>query len=72
MRISSIYLKDSKETRTMYTKSRNIQIMMGNEINDIIGELRESLLQKYKKDLKETMTGLFVIVMIYCIIAFKK
>ena len=72
MRISSIYLKDSKETLTMYTKSRNIQIMMGNETNDIIGELRESLLQKYKKDLKETMTGLFVIVMIYCIIAFKK
>ena len=56
MRISSIYLKDSKETLTMYTKSRNIQIMMGNETNDIIGELRESLLQKYKKDLKETMT----------------
>ena len=72
MRISFIYLKDSKETRTMYTKSRNIDIMMGNETNDIIGELRESLLQKYKKDLKETMTGLFVIVMIYCIIAFKK
>ena len=72
MRISFIYLKDSKETRTMYTKSRNIEIMMGNETNDIIGELRESLLQKYKKDLKETMTGLFVIVMIYCIITFKK
>ena len=57
MRISFIYLKDSKETRTMYTKSRNIEIMMGNETNDIIEEFHESLLQKYKKDLKETMTG---------------
>ena len=57
MRISFIYFKDSKETRTMYTKSRNIEIMMGNETNDIIEEFHESLLQKYKKDLKETMTG---------------
>ena len=57
MRISFIYLKDSKETRTMYTKNRNIEIMMGNETNDIIEEFHESLLQKYKKDLKETMTG---------------
>ena len=57
MPINFISLKDSTETRTMYTKSRNIEIMMGNETNDIIEEFHESLLQKYKKDLKETMTG---------------
>ena len=57
MPINFISLKDSTETRTMYTKSRNIEIMMGNETNDIIEEFHGSLLQKYKKDLKETMTG---------------
>ena len=31
MRINFISLKDSKETCTMYTKSRNIEIMMVNE-----------------------------------------
>ena len=55
MRISFISLKDSKETRTMYTKSPNIEIMMGNETDDIIEELRKSLLQNYEKDLKEPM-----------------
>ena len=55
MRINFISLKDSKETCTMYTKSRNIEIMIGNETNDITEELCESLLQNYKKDLKEPM-----------------
>ena len=41
----------------MYSKRRNIEIMMGNETDDIIEELRKSLLQNYKKDLKEPMTG---------------
>ena len=49
MRIS---FKDFKETRTMYTKSHNIEIMMGNEADDIIEGLRKSLLQNYKKDSK--------------------
>ena len=57
MRINFIYFKDSKETRTMYSKRRNIEIMMGNETDDIIEELRKSLLQSYKKDLKEPMRG---------------
>ena len=48
MRISLISLKDSKETRTMYTKSRNIEIMMCNETDDITGKLCKSLLQNYK------------------------
>ena len=41
----------------MYTKSRNIEIMMGNETDDIIKEFHKSLLQNYKKDLKEPMRG---------------
>ena len=28
--------KDSEETRTMHTKSHNIEIMMGNETDEII------------------------------------
>ena len=31
MRINFISHKDSEETRTMYTMSRNIEIMQGNE-----------------------------------------
>ena len=54
MRIS---FKDFKETRTIYTKSHNIEIMMGNETDDIIEGLRKSLLQNYKKDSKEPMRG---------------
>ena len=51
MRINFISLKVCKETCNMHTKSRNIEIMMGNKTNDIIEELRKSLLQNYKKDL---------------------
>ena len=31
----------------MNTKSNNIEIMMGNEVDEIIEKLSESLLQKY-------------------------
>ena len=31
----------------MHSKSNNIEIMIGNEINEIIEELFDSLLQKY-------------------------
>ena len=46
-----------EETCTMYTKSRNIEIMIGNETCEVIKKLFESLLQNYKKDLKEAMRG---------------
>ena len=49
--------KDSNETRTMHTKSHNIEIMMGCETDKIIKELFESLLQNYHKDLEETVSG---------------
>ena len=36
MQINFISFKDSKETRTMYTKCHNIEIMMGNEKDEIV------------------------------------
>ena len=47
MVINFISSKDSDEICTMHTKSHNIEIMMGNEIDNITKELFESLLQKY-------------------------
>ena len=48
--------KDSGETRTTHTKSRNIEIMMGSETNDIIEELHKVLLRNYQKG-EESMRG---------------
>ena len=50
MRINFISLKGSKETRTMYTKTRNIEILMGNETDDIIKELHEFLYKIIEKN----------------------
>ena len=55
MSINFISSKDSNETRTMHTKSLNIEIMMGSETDKIIKELFKSLLQNYHKDLEETI-----------------
>ena len=41
----------------MHSRSDNIETMVGNETNEIIEELFDSLLQKYKKDLEESMKG---------------
>ena len=49
------FISHSEETRTMYTKSRNIEIMERNETDEIIKELFESLLQNYQKNLEEPM-----------------
>ena len=55
MQISFISSKDVEETRTMSTKSDNVEIVMGNKTNDITKELRESLLQRYQTGLEEKM-----------------
>ena len=55
--INFICSKDSEETRTMYTKSHNIEIMIGNETDEIIEKNFESLLQNYQKNLEESMRG---------------
>ena len=55
MEISFISSKDSQETRTMYTKSDNIETMIGNETDEIIEKNFESLLQKYQDGIEESM-----------------
>ena len=57
MQINFISSKDSDETRTMHTKSDNIEIMKGNETDEIIEKLFKSLLQKYQDGLEESMRG---------------
>ena len=49
--------KDSEWTRTLHTKSRNVEIMMSNKADEIIEKLFDSLLQKYQEGLEETMRG---------------
>ena len=49
MQINFISLKDSEVTRTVYTKSYNIEIMEGDKADEIIEELFESLLENNKK-----------------------
>ena len=55
--ISFISSKGSDESRNMHTKSDNMEIIMGSETNNIIEEICESLLQKYKEGLEESMRG---------------
>ena len=57
MAINFISSKDSDETRTMHTKSNNVEIMIGSETNEIIMELFKSFLQKYQEGLEEPMRG---------------
>ena len=49
--------KDSDETGIINSNSNNIEIMIGNETDEIIRELFESLLQRYQKDLEEKLKG---------------
>ena len=57
MTINFISSKDSDEIYTMQTKSNDIEIMMGNETDEITEERFESLLQKYQEGLEEKMRG---------------
>ena len=57
MAINFISSKDSDETRTMHTKSNNVEIMMGSKTDEIIEEVFESFLQKYQEGLEESMRG---------------
>ena len=64
MTVDFISSKDSDEICTMHTKSNSIEIVMGNETDQIIEELFEYLLQK--------IVNLFLIELIYCITIFIK
>ena len=57
MLINFMSSKDSEETRNMRTKSHNVEILMGSETDDIVKNIFESLLQKYRKRLEEKMRG---------------
>ena len=47
----------SDETRIMYTRSNNIEIMFGDDNDDIIEQLFESLLKKYEENSQNKMRG---------------
>ena len=47
----------SDETRIMYTRSDNIETMFGDDDDDIIEQLFESLLKKYEENLQNKMRG---------------
>ena len=47
----------SDETRIMYTRSDNVEIMFGDGNHDIIEQIFESLLQKYEENLQNKMKG---------------
>ena len=49
MAINILLSKDSEETRTMDSKSDNIEVMMGSEMDEILQELFDSFLQRSKK-----------------------
>ena len=56
--INFISLKPgSDETRVMYTRSDNVEIRIGDDINDVIKELFKSLLKRYQENLQEKMRG---------------
>ena len=54
MVINFISSKDSEEIRTMYTKSDNIEIIIGNKTDEIIEELFESFFAKISKRISES------------------
>ena len=50
--INFISSKYSDETRTIHTKSNNLEIMIGSETDEIIEEIFEYILQKYQEGLE--------------------
>ena len=57
MAINFVSSNDSDETRTMHTRSNNVEVMVGSETKEIIMKLFESFLQKYQEKLEESMRG---------------
>ena len=56
--INFISLKPgSDETGVMYTKSDNVEIRIGDDINDVIKELFKSPLKRYQENLQEKLRG---------------
>ena len=57
MKINFISSKNFNETRDMYSKSDNFEIMIGVDTNEIIKNLFNYILQRYQKGLQESMRG---------------
>ena len=57
MTIDFISSKNSNEICTVHTRSNNIEIVMGNETDQVIKELFESLLQKISRRIRRKMRG---------------
>ena len=57
MAINFFSSKDSKETRTMYSPSDNIEVIIGIETDKIIEDLFHSFLQRYQNGLEKSMRG---------------
>ena len=55
------FIPDSNETRIMYTKSINAEIMIGSDTNEVIEDLFKSLLQVYQENLEEKMKGSYFV-----------
>ena len=74
MKTNFISSKDSDESRAMHTKSNNIEIIMGNETNEIIEELFKISFAKRSIRIRRKMRGSdFVFDSVhYCIIIFIK
>ena len=49
--------KDSEETRTMYSWSDSIEVMVVSETDDITEDHFDSILQRYQKNLEKSMRG---------------
>ena len=58
MAINLFSSKDSEEICTMHGKIDNIEILIGNETNEVIEDFFDSLLERYQKGLEESMKGL--------------
>ena len=55
--INFIYSNGSDETRNLRSKSDNIEVMIGDETDEIIDEFYESFSQNYQKDSEESLRG---------------
>ena len=52
-KINFISSKKFYDIRDMYSKSDNVEIMMGFDTNEIIEDLFDSILQRYQKGLEK-------------------
>ena len=57
MAVNSMSSKNSKETRTVHSKSNNMETMIVNKTDEIIEKVFDSLLQKHQNFLKESLKG---------------